>query len=50
VDLPSDLGLLGLGRLQHELETLLGARVDLVPAEGLEPQIRDMIKADAVLL
>jgi uncharacterized protein len=50
VDLPSDLGLLGLGRLQHELETMLEARVDLVPAEGLKPQIRDMINDDVVTL
>ncbi len=50
VDLPSDLGLLGLGRLQHELETMLGARVDLVPAEGLKPQIREMINDDVVML
>src|SRR5262249_38355953 len=50
VDLPSDLGLLGLGRLQHELETMLEARVDLVPAEGLKPQIREMINDDVVML
>jgi len=50
VDLPSDLGLLGLRRLQHELETMLEARVDLVPAEGLKPQIREMINDDVVML
>jgi len=50
VDLPSDLGLLGLGRLQGEMETMPRAPVDLVPADGLKPQVRDMINADLVAL
>ena len=50
VDLPSGLGLFGLGRLQQELETLLRAPVDLVPADGLKPQVRDMVDADLVAL
>jgi predicted nucleotidyltransferase/DNA-binding XRE family transcriptional regulator len=48
VDLPNDLGLLGLGRLQHEMEIILGAPVDLVPTDGLKPQVREVITAELV--
>ena len=37
------VGLVHLGRLQAELEALLGARVDLVPRDGLKPLIRDSV-------
>lgn len=50
VDLPSDLGLLGLGRLQREMETMLHASVDLVPSDGLKPQVHEVIGADLVAL
>ena len=40
VDLPSHMGLLGLGRVQAELEAILGTKVDLVPASGLKPAVR----------
>jgi len=36
-DLPPGMGLLGLGRVQAELEAILGSPVDLVPAGDLEP-------------
>src|SRR5690242_16790824 len=50
IDVPADLGLLGLGRLADELEALLGARVDLVPSSDLEPGVRARVEADLVSL
>src|SRR5580698_3200337 len=38
-DLPPGMGLLGLGRVQAELEDILGARVDMV-AGTLKPEVR----------
>ena len=38
VDLPPDIGLLGLGRVQAELEAILGPKVDLVPASDEQPR------------
>jgi predicted nucleotidyltransferase len=38
---------LTLARLQRELETLLGRKVDLVPKDGLKPVIRDHILTTA---
>jgi hypothetical protein len=40
-DLPPGMGLLGLGRVQAELEDILGARVDLV-AGTLKPEVRGL--------
>jgi len=39
VDLAPGTGLLGLGRLEHDLNELLGIRVDLVPADDLNPDV-----------
>jgi predicted nucleotidyltransferase len=39
----SRVGLIRLGQLQEELESLLGRRVDLVPKSGLKPLVRDGI-------
>jgi predicted nucleotidyltransferase len=39
VDLPPDIGLLELGRVQAELEAILGTKVDLVPASDLKPAV-----------
>jgi uncharacterized protein len=50
VDVPSDLGLLGLGRLTEELEAVLGARVDLVPSSDLKPEVRARVETDLVPL
>ena len=50
VDLPPDMGLLGLGRVQAELEAILGARVDLVPASDLKPAVRARAERDLVAL
>ena len=49
-DLPPDLGLFGLGRVQAELEAILGARVDLVPATDLKPEIRVRVEGEVVAL
>jgi predicted nucleotidyltransferase len=37
-DFPPGLSLFGLGRLEAELEAILGSRVDLVPAADLKPR------------
>lgn len=50
-DLPPTLGLLGLARLQADLESVLdGHRIDLVPARDLKPDVRERVDADAVAL
>ncbi len=41
---------LTLARMQRELETLLGRKVDLVPKDGLKPVIRDHVLATARVL
>ena len=51
VDLPPGLGLLGFGRLLDDLERILdGAKVDLVPATDLKPEIRDRVEREALPL
>ena len=49
-DLPPDMGLLGLGRVQDELEAIVGSPVDLVPAGDLKPGIRARVRRDLVTL
>lgn len=49
-DLPPGMGLLGLGRVQAELEAILGSPVDLVPAGDLKPGVRSRAQADLVTL
>jgi uncharacterized protein len=49
-DLPPDMGLLGLGRVQAELEAIVGSRVDLVPAGDLKPGVRARARRDLVAL
>jgi predicted nucleotidyltransferase len=44
------MGLLGLGRVQAELESILGSPVDLVPAGDLKPGVRVRAEADLVAL
>ena len=50
VSLPPDIGLFALGRLRRELEEALGARVDLVPAEGLKASVDEVVHRDAITL
>ena len=49
-DLPAGLGLLGLGRVEADLEAILGARVDLIPAADLKPGVRARVERDLVTL
>ena len=50
VDVPPGMGLLGLARLQRELEDILEAPVDLVPAEDLKPAVRADANPDLIPL
>jgi predicted nucleotidyltransferase/DNA-binding XRE family transcriptional regulator len=50
VDLPPHMGLLGLGRVQAELEAILGLKVDLVPASDLKPAVRSRAERELVAL
>jgi predicted nucleotidyltransferase len=54
VDLLADLapgtGLFGLGRARADLEAILGARVDLVPAQDLKPDVRARVGPDLAAL
>jgi predicted nucleotidyltransferase len=49
-DVPPDMGLLGLGRVQAELEAILGTKVDLVPANDLKPAVRARAEHELVAL
>jgi predicted nucleotidyltransferase len=44
------MGLLGLGRVQEELEAILGTKVDLVPASDLKPAVRARAERELVAL
>ena len=50
VELPEDMGLFAVARVQNELEQLLGASVDLVPEVGLKRGVRPSVEADLVQL
>lgn len=50
VDVPAGMGLVGLGRCQAEVEQLLGARVDLVPADDLKAGVAAEALAGAVAI
>ncbi len=50
VDLPEVMSLFTLGRLRRDLEDIMGARIDLVPADGLRPDVRVNVEADLVPL
>ena len=47
-DLPPGLSLFGLGRVEAELEAILGTRVDLIPAADLKPAVRERVERDLV--
>jgi uncharacterized protein len=49
-DLPPGMSLFGLGRVQADLEAILGTRVDLVPAQDLKPDVRSRTERDLVAL
>ena len=45
-DFPPGLSLFGLGRLEADLEAILGTRVNLIPAADLKPGVRERVEAD----
>ena len=47
VDVGPGVGLIALARCQRDLEALLGARVDLVPAGDLKPGVAALVLAEA---
>lgn len=49
-DLPPGMSLFGLGRVQAELEAIVGSEVDLVPAGDLKSGIRVRAERDMVAL
>jgi uncharacterized protein len=49
-DLPPGMGLFGLGRVQADLEAIVGSRVDLVPAGDLKPGVSARAERDLVAL
>jgi predicted nucleotidyltransferase/DNA-binding XRE family transcriptional regulator len=49
-DLSANVGLLALGRLRSELEAILGASVDVVPADDLKPSVRGNVERDVISL
>jgi len=50
VDVPAGMGLLGLGRVAEDLEAVVGARVDLVPAGQLKLAVAGRAERDLVAL
>ena len=50
VDLLPDMGPLGLGRVQADLEAILGAKADLAPASDLKPAAHARVERDLVAL
>ncbi len=49
-DLPPGLSLFGLGRLEADLEAILGTRVNLTPAADLKPDVRQRVEPDLIAL
>jgi predicted nucleotidyltransferase len=50
VDLEKGRGLLDLGGLLCDLQDLLGVEVDLIESDGIHPNIRDRVLAEAMPL
>src|ERR1700722_2308493 len=49
-DVPPGMSLLGLGRVEAELEAILGAQINLVPAGTLKPDVAERVERDLVEL
>jgi predicted nucleotidyltransferase/DNA-binding XRE family transcriptional regulator len=49
-DFPPGLSLFELGRLEDDLEAILGTRVDLIPAADLKPGVRERVESDLIAL
>lgn len=50
VDISPDIGLFALGRMRTEAESILGASVDIVPANSLKPDVAERVLAEAIPL
>lgn len=50
VDVDDSIGLFALGRMRSAAERLLGVSVDIVPSEGLTPDVRAHILAESIAL
>jgi hypothetical protein len=50
VDLPDNMTLFGLGRLETQLSQILGVKVDVVPAQNLRDNLRERVLSEAVPL
>ena len=49
-DLPAGMGLFGLGRLRADLEAIVDAPVDVIPASDLKPDIRATVADELIAL
>jgi len=49
-DFPPGLSMFGLGRLEADLEGILGTRVDLISATDLKPGVRERVEPDLIAL
>lgn len=50
VEIPEDMGLIGLAKVEHELTALVSVDVELVPARLLRPEVRSSATPDLVPL
>lgn len=50
VDIPKGMGVVALGRARQALEDVIETTVDLVPSDGLEPDVAARIERDLVSL
>lgn len=50
VDLPTDIGLLTISRLEREVSEVVGMPVDIVPSDDLRPDVRERVLREAVAL
>jgi uncharacterized protein len=49
-DLPAGMGLFGLGRLRADLEAIVDAPVDVIPASDLKPDVRARVAEELIAL
>ena len=50
LDVGEGTGVFTLGRLRQDLEALLAASVDVVPSDGLKPDVRAAVESELVVL
>lgn len=50
IETPAEMGMLGMAKLEMDLEKLLDTRVDLVPARLMKPEVAVSSEADLVPL